>query len=741
MHKSHAKRRRDIKNKLMAAICMLLVSSIMMVSSTYAWFTLSTAPEVTGIQTAVGANGNLEMALVPTGGISTIAASAVNDSNKSLDTRNITWGNLVDLSYTVANENYYGLDKIQLYPAKLNVTEAGTLAEAILATPAYGADGRVSELKNDTVSSIFNTTSKTFAQEEGFGVRAVGTASGMTDRQLAYRNARSAANTAMSMAKTTASQSLNTNGASLANIAIAHAANQGNETYTSADIDNLEAIVNDLLGTADKTGVLQYIENAYRNYIIAFGASQAAVTAGLDDTEYKAFESAINGAADVYAAAELCASKGVTLPESITTPLAKLQATKKNVTDAQAGLASITATEGIKWSDFSNYLTLLADTSAMKINGYAASTFRDNMSNIINGVASKGLTVSIATGGGVYADIADHCGDFKAAIVIKEVTYNGMTLENMNANMATETTVDPAYLSVVGTAVNTAASPSSVGGQTMPISDFYGYIIDLAFRTNASGSNLLLQTDAVDRIYDQEGNEETMGHGASMTFTSTTTDFTVDQMKNLLSSIRVVFFDPASSNKILGTAKLDLTEGAYTVVGGNTITAKLYLYEATEGGTTTEYVAATYVEDSENSGTYIAATEGVTATHAKIGDEYVPATHAAKADGTGYEQVASGATHAVKTTDVAAGEQKLTGTDAVITALNQNTATAVSVLVYLDGETITNKDVAATGTSSMTGTMNLQFASSANLVPMEYTPLMNQGAEATTESSDAPSEP
>ena len=61
MKTNKSKRQRDIKSKLMAAICMLLVSSIMMVSSTYAWFTLSTAPEVTGITTAVGAIGNLEL--------------------------------------------------------------------------------------------------------------------------------------------------------------------------------------------------------------------------------------------------------------------------------------------------------------------------------------------------------------------------------------------------------------------------------------------------------------------------------------------------------------------------------------------------------------------------------------------------------------------------------------------------------------------------------------------------------
>ena len=54
----------SIRKKLYSALAMLLVSSIMMVSSTYAWFVLSTAPEVTGIQTQVGANGALEIALL-----------------------------------------------------------------------------------------------------------------------------------------------------------------------------------------------------------------------------------------------------------------------------------------------------------------------------------------------------------------------------------------------------------------------------------------------------------------------------------------------------------------------------------------------------------------------------------------------------------------------------------------------------------------------------------------------------
>ena len=163
MNKKQSKRQRDIKSKLMAAICMLLVSSIMMVSTTYAWFTLSTAPEVTGITTAVGANGNLEMALLPQDGKLTSITSQAGDSVKDIKARNVTWGNLVDLS----DSTVYGLDKITLYPAALNLGEEDVnkdangnptkLETSMLKTPTYGADGRVSELVANTFTGFYNS--------------------------------------------------------------------------------------------------------------------------------------------------------------------------------------------------------------------------------------------------------------------------------------------------------------------------------------------------------------------------------------------------------------------------------------------------------------------------------------------------------------------------------------------------------------------------------------------------------
>ena len=139
MKKTANKRKRvqmpaGIRNKMMAAVSMLMVSSIMLVSSTYAWFTLSTAPEVTGITTNVGANGNLEMMLL-TGYDEDLnpgsyyseaddlgVASKVGDSiaaTGDVATSNVTWGNLVDL-----NSSEYGLDNVVLAPARLNVTKA-----------------------------------------------------------------------------------------------------------------------------------------------------------------------------------------------------------------------------------------------------------------------------------------------------------------------------------------------------------------------------------------------------------------------------------------------------------------------------------------------------------------------------------------------------------------------------------------------------------------------------------------
>ena len=137
------KRERDIKAKLMAAIAMLLVSSIMMVSTTYAWFTLSTAPEVTGITTSIASNGNLEIALSPRSGNGAEVGDATT-ATTGWAAKNMTWGNLLDMS-----DASYGLAGLTLAPAQLalegtegsfSIWMGGTVSNGVV-TPT-GTDGK-----------------------------------------------------------------------------------------------------------------------------------------------------------------------------------------------------------------------------------------------------------------------------------------------------------------------------------------------------------------------------------------------------------------------------------------------------------------------------------------------------------------------------------------------------------------------------------------------------------------------
>lgn len=129
-----------------AAVALLLVISITMVTTTtFAWVVLSRSPEVTGVTTNIASNGNLEIALVTGDGTTAPGESKVGDSsaseNQSIVGANVTWGNMINL-----NDPAYGLENLVLRPAQLNTT-------ALLTSPLYGAeygpDGRITQLTSD----------------------------------------------------------------------------------------------------------------------------------------------------------------------------------------------------------------------------------------------------------------------------------------------------------------------------------------------------------------------------------------------------------------------------------------------------------------------------------------------------------------------------------------------------------------------------------------------------------------
>lgn len=659
-----SKRQKDMKSKLMAAICMLLVSSIMMVSTTYAWFTLSTAPEVTGITTAVGANGNLEMALLPptvpdfsklddTSVISSAVGDSKDASGQTLKDANVTWGNLVDLSDNAT----YGTDQIVLNPAKLNEitnVETGKPTGKIttgspLQIPKYGADGRVTEVTaNGVTSGIY--AGGTFTANESYGVRAVGTSSSMTPRQAAYRSAVQTANAASSTAKSLASSSISANGGKLANIALKKI-NEGETqaTYTQNDVEALRDAAVAL------NSAVSNLETSMRNYLLAHNLAYAP------DDQYETIQTTISasGMSDLKSKIE---SKELSAPSGFDEAYAKLYGTNndglvKSISEAvTAAEELVNKNEGsYTWdTDINPVLSRILDKDKMTLNGISASAItNDQMSAIVSSVLKNGVNIGMPSGSGAYADIADFVGDYSVIVHMDSVTAQGVQIDDLDVNMqaqqkkATET--DPAtnvpYLKTMSSTKMDFVAGDSVSTSVTAITDYYGYIIDLAFRTNATDSYLQLQTDAIDRIYGTEGkNEDVMGNGSSMTFTSAKeNNFPATRVAALMDHIRVIFF-ATDTGEILAEARLD-TAGATTE--GATVTAPLKVWDS---------------------------------------------------------------------------EGKKFAESAKITDLAQNKAKAVSALVYLDGESITNADV-ANASSSMTGSMNLQFSSSVTLVPMEYSDL------------------
>lgn len=550
-----------VKKKLTAAIAMLLVATIMMVSSTYAWFTLSTAPEVTGITTSVGANGNLEMALLTketyknTDAITSAVGDSSSAATKTAVTANITWGNLVDLS-----DASYGLNNIKLMPARLLAKNAGDgakIAGSAIAVADYGNDGRVTALNEGTVSGIYQKKSASDAtmifkvSTDEYGVRALGTASGMSQQQLAYRNAQGYMATYTAQAKTYAQQSLNLYGSQLANIAVQHATadNPDTTTYTKADAEAINGMLDQL--TLSKKA----LEKALMYTVLAKVASKV----GSAD-EYAAVKAAVEAENATLASVET-AAKTFVPDESDGYTGAKTAWTHMNVPQK----IDTSTKDSFKWSDMQAAVDGLMDTSKLKLNGVSVSQIKTNIQKIVDDVlGGKGLTLTMDPNSGIYDYVAQACGNFSADVTIKEISYNGISAKNVKATMTTGSNVTPAYMVKALTYAVAYGAPEQAADEVQAITDTYAYAIDLAFRTNAANANLQLQTEAAQRIYDGSTVQGTQGAGSNFTFTLGA-NFTEEAAKDLANCIYVVFVD--NTGKVVGTAGLDTSTAGWKANG------------------------------------------------------------------------------------------------------------------------------------------------------------------------------
>ena len=659
----------SIRSKLVAAVAMLLVASFMVVSSSYAWFTLSTAPEVKGITTTVGANGNLEIALY-TGG--EVAQSGIGDAGK-----NETWGNLIDL--TTEGNTTYGLAEIKLYPTRLNVVDTNKISSTSpLLTPKYAADGRVEDLEQATLYGTYNTKQGQFMEYEAanamdgetvvqsqYGVRAIGSSTGLTAQQNDYRIAKGAITDARNSILTYANLSLSESGSKLASIAVDRALN-GSTADTKYDASSIGPMLQNLNLAIEQIDamVLSYIKTQVAKQNQAQEADAYAEFRALFYAETVTDEQLETWVTTYDSAGKL--SKVWEYREAI----------KDVVDNSSTKYAALAEDKQATWTELQGVLTGLVDLDSVTVAGLTMTELREtdengdyvHMSTILNSMSS-GLDVAltppadatIATNG-VYINIAN----LSAANVNATISVYVMSA-NIPAKMVTKVSPTPAVEADLTTVIPDEPEKGETTSAKI-LDTLYGYVVDLVFRTNAAGSNLKLQSTPINRIYSGDTNEATMGLGSFMTFYYTS-KFNADNVKNLMKNIRIVFAN--SDGTIYAVGGLDISK-AETETGKSLVYAPIGLYEATSFNWTD--------------------------------DGFTP---------------------------VDTGLKFVSEDNAVITALDQNQPEHLSVYVYLDGDSVENSSVAASG--DVIGTLNLQFSSDANLIPMDYNPLKTP---ATTENNN-----
>ena len=534
-----------LKSKLMGAVAMLLVSAIMVSSATYAWFVLSTHPEVKGMSTTVGSNGALEIALLnnTTGGqLNQIPANVGNSSaaaNQTVQGSNETWGNIVDLSNAS-----YGLEKITLYPAALNATGTGDAVtfenhSALLKYAKYGTDGRITELAADTAAGKRNAEGTGFfadtTDNPDYGVRAIGTTTKASAGALALETAKSNYSAAVAAAGNSVKTALGTHQATLSAIATTHAneTKAAPATYTANDVAAINASLDAVKSAAEK------------------------------------LQEALKWAS---AARELSTSGDTTVPglESI-----KLNTEYQEMFDALGGIATDAAANKItaentsyEWDNIQTAYQHLMNTNSMTFqpNGRTSTYTVDTLKEITieEGAAMINAGAKITLKAGAFVSITNYVGSFETGKFELQFTYKGQTATAKNSNYVVEASADSGKMAAITTAVD-ALKAKDGGSAQAAINNVYGYIVDLAFQTNIAG-DLQLQSTGVNRV---SSDKSTATQGGGTLFT---VEGNVDAAA--LAAMRVVFI--GSGNKILAVGKFDAA-----ATTGNDKAYALHLYNYT----------------------------------------------------------------------------------------------------------------------------------------------------------------
>ena len=509
------------KRKIFMVLMMLVCSGIMAVTATYAWFILSTAPEVVGVTTTVGANGSLEIALLnnETGPDTSKITADVGQSISIVGAveGNVTWGNLVDVS-----DASYGLNTIVMYPAILNQANGKLVTNAMLSVPRNGVDGRITGVTSNTMAALFNGSA--FSTENAnYGVRAIGSVGGGSGREAYLSSAKNSFKASRTSALSTAQNTLASNGTVL----ISAAAGGTTATYTYNDVTALQSMANGMKNS------LNYILTSYKQAIIA----NAAANTGVDDSTFETIRTGVTAAS-----ASALASYANNYPSGMN--VQGLNALAASIADAEI---AINLANQLLYENYGTDEEKPADPNTVysydQVSGIIKKIANtDTITIDPSSLATMTLELSATSGEGLITAVADHAGGYSASIGTG--TINVTTTNNEGKGLLEAIDISELKAPAGG-------SPGAASNTT--VTDFYGYVVDLAFRTNVT-ADLQMQSKAIDRVY-ADGAGATAGSGTGVIYTAPA-GMNTTQINSMLAAVRVVYFDP-DTGTIYATGKLD----------------------------------------------------------------------------------------------------------------------------------------------------------------------------------------
>lgn len=735
-----------VKERIAAVALMLVLSIVMMTSASYAWLTISRAPEIKGMNTTISGNGNLEIALVNPEG--TTPGNATGEEASLLGS-NITWGNLVNLS-----DSGYGVDQIALRPALLSGYNRTS-------TPLYGASydasGRVTSTSQTyTYASWKQAEDGSWyfdAANPTYGVRAIASVtyaniSGNATANKMMQRARDAYGTAriMYVSLITNETLVSSEGVypqvksmdALTSIlqifvqdkASYYASKLGSGTYTTADYSGVVTYMYRLAlafqDVLEKEGeALLYLANlqAYLN-----GAESTETFANVDSllAAYKA------GNLSKY---------GVQL-QSLTTYYQDYTEIAKAVNGLKPFAErcdpdTVTSPEKVEWSQISTYVNYLVDVNTTTIAknrnsqafeiGKISSDNLTDLLGILQNCQSANSPADVVVYKGILSRIeqrlpsvsTDTLEGREIIIIIRltvKITFPPINMNNTPVYASVRTTAAEPFVSNLDEGATAAMENTGNKGDAVA-NDTYGMAIDMWVRTNVSDVILTLEGSLATEM-EREFGVDKNGDPVALSIVTYEGD-----------SVEVYQLDDnwydASTHEKLG-AVAEMTEG-YTfedkmvevVVGYdgvnrvwedylNLIEAGLMAENNTTQGAGSCYV---FYADPSDQTRILHLLEAFTVVFV---DQEGTTLGTAKLDTEHYYSINGKTTVPL---EMVTGRASYTDDDGNyhlgITGLNQNESTWITALIYLDGQRLSNADVLAVG--EIEGSLNIQFSSNKSL--------------------------